>query len=241
MNLLNRNIRNSFIATSANAVFIMCALSMNIPAATAQVQPFGWEAIETALSKNGGMVAAEISSSFQVPGDDGPVSGSYKTRIRGWDKNGIPTRMLDGDGVNSSRAYKMEALDLSFATRIANHPEELFQRPDSMTLLGEETAEKKVVSIYEVRTRFTKGSRPVTAKIWMEHASGTLVKVEGVMEKMSLPGIQSANFSLSYRSDQAGHNLPAALKVNYTISIFFHTGQVEFSQQFSDWQPRPQQ
>lgn len=101
--------------------------------------------------------------------------------------------------------------------------------------------EGRVFSVCQIHSRFVNGRLPITANIWFDLANGTVEKVVGTLEKVDLPGVKTVNFSLIYRTDSEGRSLPAILKVDYTISIFFHTGKVAFSQEFHDWAPRPSQ
>ncbi len=200
-----------------------------------------WDLVEAQLHRNSGLAAAEISSSFEVIGDQVPLTGKYITRVRQWNKNGEISRPLDGSDEASLRAYKMATLDLALATRFADKPDELFQTPDSVAALGETMADGRALSIYQVHARFINGKFPITANIWFDSANGTVVKVEGTAEKVDLPGMRTVNFSLVYRTDSEGRCLPATLRMDYTVSIFFHTGKIAFVQNFYDWVRRPQQ
>lgn len=209
--------------------------------ARAQDPMKSWELLQTQLHRNVGLAAAEISSSFEVLGDKVPQTGQYTTRVRQWNKNGEASRQLDGDDEASRRAYKMAALDLSLATRFADKPEELFQTPDSIVSLGETMEEGRVLSVYQVHARFINGKFPITANIWFDSANGTVAKVEGTAEKINLPGMKTVNFSLVYHTDSEGRCLPAILKVDYTITIFFQSGKITFVQNFHDWVQRQPQ
>ncbi|MYM97488.1 hypothetical protein [Duganella vulcania] len=208
--------------------------------AAEQSQSEPWSLIERQLHKNLGLAASEITSAFELPGDDGPVAGFYKTHIQQWDKNGTPIRSLLRGDESNERSYKRATLDLSLATRFANHPETLFQRPDLAVTLGTEQLNNRMLDIYEIRSRFTNGTLPITAKIWFDPTNGTLIKVIGTIRDMPVPGVKSANFILTYNTDKDGRSLPAKLQVDYTISLFFHTGKVLFSQEFLRWEKHPE-
>lgn|GEM_PF-5457347 len=200
-----------------------------------------WELAEAQLRRNSGLAALQISSSFEVLGDQVPLKGKYTTRALQRNTIGEVSRQLDGSDEASLRAYKMAALDLALATRFADRPEELFQTPDSIVSLGETIAEGKTLSIYQLHTRFINGKFPITATIWVDSENGSVIKVEGTAEKVNLPGMRTVHFSLVYRTDNEGRCLPATLNVDYTISIFFHSGKISFVQNFRDWVPRQQQ
>lgn len=200
-----------------------------------------WELVEAQLRRNSGLAALQISSSFEVLGEEVPLTGKYTTRALQWNKIGEISRPLDGSDEASLRAYKMATLDLSLAARFADRPEELFQTPDSIASLGETVAEGKTLSIYKLHTRFINGKFPITANIWVDSENGSVIKVEGTAEKVNLPGMRTVHFALVYRTDNEGRCLPATLNVDYTISIFFHSGKISFVQNFRDWVPRQAQ
>jgi hypothetical protein len=179
--------------------------------------------------------AYEIAVTYEVPGDNGPQAYHYATQVSRWDAKPHPDRVLVKGG---ERAYALARLDLSIAEHIANRPEALFEPPSSMQALDDQVMDGQVFSICEIRSRFVQGSKPVKARIWMAKESGAIYKVEGTMFEVGLPGVKTADFVLQYGPDSQGRSLPASLALRYTISIFFHTGEVAFKEQFADWRAR---
>ncbi|MRW83472.1 hypothetical protein GJ698_05125 [Pseudoduganella sp. FT26W] len=96
----------------------------------------------------------------------------------------------------------------------------------------------QVCGVYEIYSRFVNGTKPVKANLWIDRRSAAICKVEGTMLEVGLPGVKTAGFLLRYLLDDQGRSVPASLDLRYTISIFFHTGEVSFKEKFSDWRPR---
>lgn len=205
---------------------VMALLAMRLQVGAAHEVEVAWDKVQRQLQKNAGVVAHRIAVRFEVPDDTGRRVGRYQTRIGRWTARGHPVRELVKDS-DSTKAYELATLDLSLAERIANRPDQLFQSPESITVFAE--------GVYAVRTKFIDGSRPVTARIWIDSDTGALQKIEGTMEKVGLPEVASANFSLRYVSDADGRSLPESLSLSYTLSLFFHSGEFSFIEKFSDW------
>ncbi|MES2163920.1 MAG: hypothetical protein V4476_22400 [Pseudomonadota bacterium] len=194
-----------------------------------------WTLVQAQLQKNAGLVGNVIASTYELPGDDAPDTGSYQTHIQRWEKNGTPIRMSP-DG---SEPPKKSALALALAERFANHPDELFQTPESMVALGAASIDNRALSLYEVHGRFINGKLPINAKVWLDPASGALVKVAGAVTSAPVPGVKSIHFTLLYRTDSEGRSLPAKLTLDYSVNFFFHSGKILFAQEFVDWEKRP--
>ncbi len=105
--------------------------------------------------------------------------------------------------------------------------------------MGAASIDNRTPSLYEVHSRFVNGKLPVTAKIWLDPASGALVKVAGAATNVPTPGIKAINFTLLYRTDSEGRSLPAKLTMDYTITVLFHTAKILFTQEFVNWEQRP--
>ncbi|MYN19534.1 hypothetical protein GTP81_22585 [Rugamonas sp. FT107W] len=194
-----------------------------------------WQQLETQLHRNAGLVGNEIATSFELPGDDAPDTGAYRTHILRGEKDGTPARSAPED----AGAAKKSVLALGIAERFANHPEQLLQAPEAIVPLGATTIGQRALSLYEVRSRFPNGKAPVTAKIWLDPASGELLKVAGAVTGIPMPGVKTVYFTVLYRADGEGRSLPATLTVDYTVSMFFHTGKIHFAQEFANWDKRP--
>lgn len=194
-----------------------------------------WQLLETRLHKNAGLVGNEIATHFEMTGDDAPDTGAYRTHILRWEKDGTPARSAP-DGAGNA---KKSALALGIAERFANHPEQLFQTPEAIVPLGAATIGQRALSLYEVRSRFPNGKAPITAKLWLDPASGELLKVAGAVTGIPMPGVKTVNFTVLYRADGEGRSLPATLNIDYTVSMFFHTGKIQFAQEFVNWDQRP--
>jgi len=193
-----------------------------------------WDGMRQQLSKNTGLIAYQIATSFEAPGDDGPETGQYSTRVNQLDKEGNPLREhVAGD----KKSYKFDAMSLSLAILAANRPEEFLLSPSTMVFIRDDMVDGEAASVYEVKSSVGKGTYPVLAQVWIRQ--GMPLKIDGVVEKLPLPGIKKAAFSLLYTTGENGLSLPKSLQVNYTISIFFHTGQVSFQHNFSDWKRKP--
>lgn len=215
-------------------VVIVSAMTM-MSTCFAQQSPSVCDAFQRALGKNTGLGAYEIDSSYELPGDDGRQTGKYTTRVSRWYAKGKPDRTLVKGG---EKSYAMAHLDLSIAEHIANRPEELFEEPSSIQSLDDQVIDNQVFLVCEMQSRFVNGTKPVKARLWVKRESGAIYKVEGRMLEVGLPGVKTADFFLQYALDSQGLSLPASFELRYTISIFFHTGEVSFKQNFADWRSR---
>jgi hypothetical protein len=205
----------------------------------AQSSQLAWDRMQQRLEKNDGLIAYEIASNFELLGDPAPEVGQYSTRVRQLDQHGIPLRELASDDKESANAYKMDALNLSLAAYAANRPEGFVSSPTSIVLVGDENVDGQPTSVYEVKGRIGKGNLPVLAKIWLNQKTDAPVKIEGIIEKLPLPGVKNATFILWYSTNDSGLVLPSAFQLRYSISMFFKTGQIAFMQKLSDWKLRP--
>ena len=201
----------------------------------AQESSSAWDTFERTLGRNAGLGAHEVAVTYEVPGDSGPQAGSYTTRVGRWDAKGNPDRVLVKGG---EKAYAMARLDLSIAEYIANRPEALFKQPSSIQPSGDQVFDGQVFAVYDIHSRFVQGTKPVKAKLWMARESGAIYKVEGTLLEVGLPGVKTADFVLQYAPDVQGRSMPATFELRYTISIFFHTGEVSFKEKFADWRSK---
>jgi hypothetical protein len=216
--------------------FLIVVGAMTVAGAClAQQSSSVWDTFERTLGRNAGLGAHEIAVTYEVPGDSGPQVGSYTTHVGRWDAKGNPDRVLVKGG---EKTYAMARLDLSIAEHIANHPEALFEQPYSIHRSGDETIDGQVFAVYEIQSRFVQGTKPVKARLWMARESGAIYKVEGILLEVGLPGVKTADFVLQYAPDAQGRSMPATLELRYTISIFFHTGEVSFKERFADWRSK---
>lgn len=211
--------------------FAILVLWTAAPAAAQSLQ-VGWEDLQRQLKKNAGLAAHEIAVRAEMPDDSGQRVYQYQAHLQSWDAKGNPIWGLEGD-------YSMAKLDLSLAEHVANRPDTLFEPPAFIQALPDQSIDGQACAVYELKSTFANGTRPVAARFWIVRQTGRLEKVEGTMEKVGLPGVKSANFSLHYAADSAGRSLPQKLSVQYTISVFFHSGTVTFVQQFAEWRPKP--
>lgn len=230
----------SQIRTSCRYGLLVILLASPMFAMAQSSSQLAWDRMQQQLEKNGGVIAYEIASNFELLGDSVPEGGQYSTRVRRLDQNGMPLRELASEGKASVDAYKMDALSLSLAAYAANRPEGFLSAPTSVVLIGDEQINGESTSVYEVRGRIGKGNLPVLAKIWVQQKTDVPVKIEGTIEKLPLPGVKNATFLLRYATSETGLVLPSAFQLKYSISMLFKTGQVTFQQTLSDWKPRPE-
>lgn len=202
----------------------------------AQTPEVSWAKMQAILAANKTLTAREINSKYEIPGDSGKVSGSYKTTIAGHDGNGRPVRSLSETSKDAEEGMKMAALDFGIAHQFANYPAELFPTAASYRLVGTEQVNGEPSSIIKIHAQHSKKNLPVTANVWISERNSRPLRVEGWLEKIPIPGVKKVNFSIKYAIDQAGRSLPLEVTVAYTISLFFHTGDLYFSHRLADWQ-----
>jgi len=197
-----------------------------------------WTQVQQQLARNQGLIAYQIDSAFELTGDAPPEAGQYATRVRQLDKNGKPVRELIASSKEATQAYKMDAMSLSLGNLAANRPEEFLLSPSSMVFVRDEEIDRQAASVYEVKASVGNGNYPAVAMIWVTQKDAIPIKIEGVLEKLPLPGIKKARFVLCYVTGAHGLTLPASIQINYAVSIFFQDGKVSFLQKFSDWEKR---
>jgi hypothetical protein len=195
-----------------------------------------WNQVQQQLARNQGLIAYRIDSAFELTGDAPPEVGQYATRVRQFDKNGKPVRELIASSKEATQAYRMDAMSLSLGNLAANRPEEFLLSPSSILFVRDETVDGLAASVYEAKTSV--GKYPAVVMIWVMQKDATPIKMEGVLEKLPLPGIKKVQFVLRYATGLHGLTLPASMQINYAVSIFFQEGKVSFSQKFSDWEKR---
>lgn len=215
---------------------ILCSALVFAPSlAKAQVPMQAWSQMQQQLARNQGFIARQIDSAFELTGDASPQVGQYSTRVHHVDKNGKPVRELIASSKEAAQAYKMDAMSLSLGVLAANRPEEFLLSPSSIVFVRDEAFDGVAASVYEVKTSVGKGIYPTVAMIWVRQKDATPIKIEGVIDKLPLPGIKKAQFVLRYATASNGLTLPGAIQINYAVSIFFQSGKVSFLQTFSDW------
>lgn len=232
---------NSWLRSSLflRGVLALCWIGI-FSVANAQATDATWALFQTHLQANKGLVAHEIVSRFEVPGDNGRISGAYKTSIQRWDASGEPVRGLAEQSEDGRAGLRIAPLSCSIADKLADHPEELFQSLESLIYLGDQELQGTVWSVMQSRSRLPRGNAQVHAKVWLNPRTGQPNKVEGVIEQVPMPGVKSINFTLKYAADAEGRSLPLDVTVHSTIALFFHSGSVSFTQELGKWRRRSQ-
>lgn len=197
-----------------------------------------WSSMQAKLSSNKPLLAYEIDSTFEIPGDSGRESGKYKEIFTSVPMDDKPRRSISEKSAHSDTGIKYSELDLGLTDNFANHPEQLFSIVDSMEVEGKEKIDGEMYSIVKLRTHHPKGNFPIAASVWISEKDSRPLRVRGIYEKTPIPGMKSLNFSVDYTTDATGRSLPMEVSIAYTISIFFHTGEFAFSHRLTDWRTR---
>ena len=206
--------------------------------AHAQERNDPWLHLQNHLAKNKPFIASEITSRYELPGDDSPTRGTYRTIIQEPSNETEPTRTLSPITKEGELGLKMAAMNFGIAEKFANHPAELFTPYSSVEVLGQENRKGTELIVLQLRSRFSKkGNFPLTAKIWMT-GDNHPVQVEGTIENVPLPGVKNVSFTINYADDENGNSLPKDVVVSYPIKIFIHSGTVLFHHTLSAWQTK---
>ncbi|WP_426189700.1 hypothetical protein [Massilia sp. DWR3-1-1] len=219
------------------AILILFAQSTEMNAtASSRTGTENWEILQHQLSRNRQFIAFEIISRYELPGDEAPMNGQYRTIIKKVLSEGEQLRELSEKTREGDVGVKMGAMNFGIADRFANHPEELFPTATSVDLVGREQRDGEDYIILKIRTLFSKkGNFPLTAKIWILEKNSHPVRVEGVIENVSLPGVKNISFTVKYDDDENGRSFPSEITISYPINIFFHHGKIFFQHTLSSW------
>lgn len=220
----------------SQAIWISCVCAIfTCPLAKAETAAKQWGLLQTHLSMNKTYIAHEIDSRYELPGDSVPVAGKYKTIVDPNYRQDEPRRILSEPTEAGAVGMKMAPMEFGMGAQWANRPDELFSEVTSIEFITNEQQDGESYSVLRVRTHLTRGNAPVTAKIWVNEKNSRPLRVEGIIEKVPLPGVKQIHFTVTYRADADGRSLPREVTVTYPISIFFHSGVVLFQHNLSDW------
>jgi hypothetical protein len=206
--------------------------------ANAQERNDSWLKVQNHLERNKQFIAHEIISKYELPGDDSPLQGTYRTIVKEELELSDPTRKLSPITNESELGMKMAAMNFGIAEKLANRPAELFTQYSTIEFLGHEKGNGTELNIFQLHSKFSKtGEFPLTAKIWVNQENHP-VKVEGIIEKMPLPGVKNVYFTIKYEDDRNGNSFPKDIVVTYPIKIFIYSGTVFFQHILSSWKKK---
>lgn len=207
--------------------------------AKAQDLAESWARLHEQLGRNKQYVARDITTRYELPGDDAAVIGNYRTTIISADTNGEPMRALAEQTTQGTTGLKLAPMAFGIAENIANRPHELIGAAAPVDIAGQETLDGRRCLIINIAGRFsTKGRFPLSAKIWIGGSDSHPIRIEGSIDKISMPGISKIDFRIDYQDSQDGRSLPKQVSIAYPVKIFFHTGYVSFRHDLAAWAAR---
>lgn len=227
----------------AGMVFSACAFTFltcgACGSANAQDLAESWAQLQEQLGRNKQYVARDIATRYDLPGDDARVIGSYRTTIISTGTDGQPIRALAEQTTQGTTGLKLAPMAFGIAENIANRPYELIATAAPVDIAGQETLDGRRCLIINIAGRFsTKGRFPLNAKIWIGESDSHPIRIEGSIDKISMPGISKIDFRIDYQDSQDGRSLPKQISISYPVKIFFHTGYVAFRHDIAAWTAR---